>query len=109
MLGDELMKQFSFLLLVIVFLGSQASIALANSNDKQSNRQSTKQGSSSELRVKSAQQAAQMVKRRYGGKVLKVSQTGFQGQVTYRVKLVKKDGHVISVAVNARTGQLTGN
>lgn len=53
-------------------------------------------------KVRSSQQAAQMVKSRYGGKVLKVSKQGN----SYSVKLLKSNGHVVYVSVNAITGQI---
>jgi uncharacterized membrane protein YkoI len=99
------MKQFSFLLFFIVVTLSQANIALAKVNNSSKTKQGNQQ---SNLQVNSAQQAAQMVKGRYGGKVLKVSSFRSQGHTNYRVKLVKNDGHVISVVVNAKTGQLKG-
>jgi len=57
-------------------------------------------------KVRSAQQAAKIVKNRYGGKVLKV-QTVNKGQ-GYRVRLLKKDGHVITVTVDAKSGRISG-
>jgi uncharacterized membrane protein YkoI len=64
------------------------------------NQQNTKQ----QVRVKSSNQAAQMAQSRYGGKVLKV-----QAQKSgYRVKLIKKDGHIISVFVDAKSGRISG-
>lgn len=64
------------------------------------NQQSSKQ----QVRIKSSQQAAQLAQSRYGGKVLKV-----QSQKTgYRVKLIKKDGHIIAVFVDAKSGRISG-
>jgi len=66
----------------------------------QVNQQNTKQ----QVRVKSSNQAAQMAQSFYGGKVLKV-----QAQKSgYRVKLIKKDGHIISVFVDAKSGRISG-
>jgi len=56
--------------------------------------------------VKSANQAAQMVKSRYGGKVLKVQSSQSKGSKVYRVKLVKKGGQVVTVSVDAKTGRV---
>ncbi|MFT7009231.1 MAG: putative membrane protein YkoI [Colwellia sp.] len=64
------------------------------------NQQSNKQ----QVRVKSSNQAAQMAQSRYGGKVLKV-QAKKSG---YRVKLIKKDGYIIAVFVDAKSGQISG-
>ncbi len=57
-----------------------------------------------QLRVNSSQQAAQMAKGRFGGKVLKVQKKNSG----YRVKLIKTDGHIISVYVDAITGRISG-
>jgi uncharacterized membrane protein YkoI len=65
---------------------------------------STKQ-SNQQLRVRSNKQAAKIVKGRFGGKVLKVKKS----KSGYRVKLIKADGHIISVDVNAKTGKIKGN
>ncbi len=59
---------------------------------------------SSTMVVKSSHQAAQMVKGRFGGKVLKVSK--LKGKAGYRVKLLKDNGHVVQVSVDASTGKM---
>ena len=59
---------------------------------------------SKQLRVSSSRQAAQMAKGRFGGKVLKVQKQ----KSGYRVKLIKTDGHIISVYVDAKTGRISG-
>ena len=56
----------------------------------------------------SAQQAARIVKSRFGGKVLKVSNSGSKSNPSYRVKLLKDNGHVISVLVDAQSGRISG-
>lgn len=55
------------------------------------------------LQVTSARQAARMVKQRSGGKVLKVKSFN-KG---YLVRILKGNGKVIQVFVNAQTGQMT--
>lgn len=57
-----------------------------------------------QLRINNSQQAAQVVQRRYGGKVLRVQKQN----ASYRVKLIKVNGHIISVVVNAKTGRISG-
>lgn len=57
----------------------------------------------------SQQQAAQKVKNRYGGKVLKVQSSKVNGNAGYKVKLLKKDGHIISVLVDGKSGKIKGN
>lgn len=64
----------------------------------------TNQQAKQHLSVNSSQQAAQMAKGRFGGKVLKVQKQ----KSGYRVKLIKTDGNIISVVVNARTGHISG-
>ncbi|MBL4942319.1 MAG: PepSY domain-containing protein [Colwellia sp.] len=57
-----------------------------------------------QLLVKSGKQAAQMAKGRFGGKVLKVQKQ----KSGYRVKLIKTNGHIVSVHVDAKTGRVSG-
>ncbi len=64
----------------------------------------SQQSSKQQVRVKSTAQAAQLAKRKFGGKVLKVQSKS----AGYRVKLIKKDGHIISVFVNANSGTVSG-
>lgn len=97
--------KFSLPLIIIVFLltwsfgsaaqGSSSSASNSNKSSQQNNKQ---------VRVKSANQAAQMAKGRYGGKVLKV-QSNKSG---YKVKLIKNNGNIISVFVNAKSGTVSG-
>lgn len=63
---------------------------------KQNNKQTVA------LKVDSARQAAQLVKQRSGGKILKVTKLP-QG---YMVKVLKNNGKVIKVFVNAQTGNM---
>ncbi len=61
------------------------------------------QGGQSRSKGVTAQQAAKKVQSRFGGKVLKVQQSG-NG---YRVKLIKKDGRIVSVFVDG-SGKIKG-
>jgi uncharacterized membrane protein YkoI len=63
-----------------------------------------KKKSNAEFRIKSSKQAAKVAQRRYGGKVLKVQNK----KSGYRVKLIKTNGQIISVYVDAKTGQIKG-
>jgi len=65
-------------------------------------------GQSSNAKALSAQQAARIVKSKFGGKVLKVSNSGSENNPSYRVKLLKANGHVISVNVDAKSGRVSG-
>ena len=60
------------------------------------------------LKVTSAQQAAQKVTSRYGGKVLKVRKKKVNGGPGYKVKLLKDNGQIISVTVDATSGRVKG-
>ena len=64
----------------------------------------TTQQAKQQLRVNSNQQAAQIAQSRFGGKVLKVQKQ----KSGYRVKLIKTDGHIISVYVDAKSGRVSG-
>ena len=77
---------------------AQGSLAFAISTIK------TSQQAKPQLRIKSSKQAAQMVKARFGGKVLKVQKQ----KSGFRVKLIKADGHIMSVYVDAKTGRISG-
>lgn len=55
----------------------------------------------------SSQQAANVVKQRYGGRVLKVQKQA--GKNAYKVKIVKPNGQVVSKRVNAKTGKIEKN
>ncbi len=61
------------------------------------------------LKVNSSQQAAQLVKSRYSGKILKVQSTRVNGNPGYRVKVLSKDGVVFHVSVDAKTGSIRRN
>lgn len=64
----------------------------------------TSQQAKQPLKVKSRKQAAQMAKGRFGGKILKVKKQ----KSGYRVKLIKTNGHIVSVYINAKTGRMKG-
>ena len=87
------------LVFLLVFTFSMSAHAQLGNAPLFSTKQSTKQ-----LQVNSSQQAAQMAKSRFGGKVLKVQ----KNNSGYRVKLIKTDGHIISVHVDAKTGRISG-
>ncbi|WP_258405094.1 PepSY domain-containing protein [Shewanella psychrotolerans] len=59
------------------------------------------------LRVKNRQQATQMVKSQYGGKVLSVQSTKVNGNPGYRAKLLSADGVVFYVSIDAVSGQMS--
>lgn len=101
------MKFFCVLLVVSWFVASPTVLAEpVKSSPLYSNQQHSKLKKNTQSKksyvVKSSKQAAQMVKGRYGGKVLSTKQSGKSG---YKVKLLKNDGRIISVFVNAKTGK----
>jgi uncharacterized membrane protein YkoI len=61
--------------------------------------------SSKQNKVQSSSQAARIVKSRVGGKVLKVKNNGRSG---YKVKVIKDNGHIINVTVDAKSGRVKG-
>ncbi|WP_076421000.1 PepSY domain-containing protein [Colwellia sp. UCD-KL20] len=61
--------------------------------------------SSKQNKVQNSSQAARIVKSRVGGKVLKVKNDGRSG---YKVKVIKDDGHIINVTVDAKSGRVKG-
>ena len=58
------------------------------------------------LKVKNQKQAARKVQRQLGGKVLKAERLKKQGKQGYKVKVIKKNGNVISVWVDAKSGRV---
>jgi uncharacterized membrane protein YkoI len=81
-------------------LASGGVLSAATMQVNHQGRSTTKQ----QANVISSQQAAHMAKSRFGGKVLKV-----QKQNTgYRVKLIKNDGNIVSVYVDAKSGRISG-
>jgi len=95
-------KIFSF-----IFIGLTLTFAaITNANAQGIARSPANQ--TVKLKVHSSQQAAQLVKNRFGGKVLKVSKQKVNGHSGYKVKLLKKSGHVVSVLVDAQSGRIIG-
>ena len=58
------------------------------------------------LKVTSSQQAIQLVKHQYPGKVLKVQSSRVKGNPGYLVKLLSSSGAVFYVTVDAKTGSV---
>ena len=95
----------SALSLVFIFTVTLAMSAIAQGSFiSASNVIKTNQLATPQLRVKSSKQAAQMAKSRFGGKVLKVQKQ----KSGYRIKLIKNDGHIVSVYVDAKSGRISG-
>lgn len=92
----KLLSFFCVVLTAVLLLFSTPSSAFYQ-NSAQSNKPAI-----------SSQQAAQIVKGRFGGKVLKVTRSKSANGVFYRVKIVKSDGHIVTVLVDGSTGQIKG-
>ena len=84
-------------LLLTLFISVIALSTIVQAADTQANTQKKQQAISS-------QQAAKLVKKRYGGTVLNVKKQ--KNNSAYKVKIVKPNGQVISKKVNAKTGKI---
>ena len=101
------MKVVPLTLLIIGLFLSQNIWANFHVSSPMADRSATKKQNTS-LKVHNSQQAAQMVKNRYGGKLLKVCTQKCNWHACYKVKINKKNGHIISVLVDAQSGRLFG-
>ena len=68
-----------------------------------------KSPSLNQLNIESREQAVQLVKRQYQGKVLKVKSSRVNGHPGYQIKLLSKEGRVFYVSVDAQTGRVSRN
>ena len=64
---------------------------------------------SNKLKVSSREQALQLVKRQYKGKVLKAQSARVNGRPGYKVKMLSKKGLVFYISVDAQTGSVRRN
>jgi uncharacterized membrane protein YkoI len=87
-------------LLFTLFISLIALSTTAVAADTQANAQKKQKAISS-------QQAAKLVKKRYGGTVLNVKKQ--KNNTAYKVKIVKPNGQVVSKKVNAKTGKIEKN
>lgn len=108
-LSGATMKKQLLIISVISLLTTAPSLASLESTSDTLRIVPSKYAKSKQSKPISAQQAARIVKSKYGGKVLKVNNSGSKNNPSYRVKLLKKNGHVISVNVDARSGRVSGN
>lgn len=102
------MKKQLFILSVLTALIATPAFARFDVAPKNVMIVKAKYAKASSTKLMSAQQAARIVKNRFGGKVLKVSSSGSRSNPSYRVKLLKDNGHVISVNVDAESGRISG-
>jgi len=97
------MKNISAIIFSAILLSTFSALALGNNgmpfiNAKANSFQQNKANN----KVKSSSHAARIVKNRVGGKVLKVNGDGR----SYRVKIIKNNGHIIHVTVDAKSGRI---
>jgi uncharacterized membrane protein YkoI len=91
--------------LILLFLFTLSVDAIAQGGFVSASSSSEhKKKSNAEFRIKSSKQAAKVAQSRFGGKVLKVQKQ----KSGYRVKLIKANGQIVSVYVNAKTGRIKG-
>lgn len=95
-----------FLLLSLLLLLSYANLSVQASPMLLNSAYESKKNKA--LTIRSSQQAAQIAKSRYGGKVLQVKKSKVNGNPGYRVKLIKPDGNVVSIKIDAITGRVSG-
>jgi len=96
--------KFALPLVFLLYFTFSIDVVAQGSFVSASNAIKTQNKANPQLKVKNSKQAARIVKARYGGKVLKVKKS----KSGYRVKLIKTDGHIISVYVDAKTGKIQG-
>ncbi|WP_440873826.1 PepSY domain-containing protein [Thalassotalea sp. PLHSN55] len=95
------MKPIWLVIIISVFItGSLSESAWADTRNKK-----PPIAAKNKLKIKSPQQAAQLVKRRTGGKILKVRPSG---KNSYQVKVLKENGHIVSMSVDASSGRIKG-
>ncbi len=97
-----------FNLAVISTLSSSNAPALGLVNMATQSKKTTNQATK-KLKITSSQQAIQLVKRQYSGKVLRVQSSRVKGNSGYRVKLLSSAGAVFYVSVDAKTGNVRRN
>ena len=102
------MKKQLFMLSVICSLIAAPVFASLDATPNNVTIVTAKYAKSTKAKSLSAQQAARIVKNKYGGKILKVKSSGTRNNPRYRVKLLKDNGHVISVSVDGRSGRVSG-
>ncbi|MEW6997485.1 PepSY domain-containing protein [Colwelliaceae bacterium BS250] len=100
------MKFMAFCFFCIGVLASPLTMAKLNNSSPKAPYGQHIPYQSAALKIANKEQAAALVKSRMGGKVLSVK--AVKGKQAYKVKLLKDDGHIVSVFVNAKTGKIQG-
>jgi len=102
------MNRLAILLFCCLLINASAANISLGSNQSLLAKQQPGLANQQKLKIRSAQQAARKVVRRYGGRVLKVSNKRVNGGPGYKVKLLKNNGQIITVLVDAVSGRITG-
>lgn len=102
------MKIVLVLIIVGVFLLPSQVAKASNGVNVASEYQLLAQASNGKqaYKVKSRQQATQMVKKQYRAKVVSIQFTKVNGNPTYKAKLLGNDGVVFYVLLDASSGQM---
>lgn len=97
--------KFLLFLIMIAFMPQQT---MANEHGKVFAPSGPRQHAQQKQAVNqiSKQQAAQIAMRVYSGKLLKVSKQQGKRSAIYRVKLLKDNGHIITILVDAQSGKI---
>lgn len=101
-------KSYVVLILLSCFVCSSFSHAFSANTFVMGVQAESSGNQSKKYVIKNTQHAAKVVKSAYGGKVLKVKKLNSKNSLAYRVKLVRENGHVISVVVDAKSGRIKG-
>jgi uncharacterized membrane protein YkoI len=98
-------RRLRLLLCLLLLLGSAplAPVPAAADNDQDRAREAVQSG-----QVRPLNQILKSVRRQYKGEVLDAQLFDFGGQWVYQVRLLTKDGQVLDIAVDGRSGQIIG-
>lgn len=100
-MSHRLARFFTALLTLVLLAGPGATIATAQVTVGQLAQNSQR----AEPRV-SAAEAAAIVQKAYGGKVMNVSTRHRDGRIIHRVKLLQNDGRMRTVSVDGNNGKI---
>jgi len=92
-----------FCLLLLLGTAPLAALPAAADNDQDRARSAVQSGE-----VRPLNQILKSVRKQYKGEVLDAQLLDFGGQWVYRVRLLTKDGQVLDIAVDGRSGQIIG-
>ena len=104
--------KITYLLILVVYLLSPATVTA--SQNQQSTTVNGTPGESlnlnvNKLNITSRDQAIQLVKRQYKGKVLNAQSIQVNGHKGYQIKLISNKGVIFYVSVDAQTSRVSRN